>query len=199
MSFTRSSYDTLETSDFDAKQREHGDYMLNINSVENKAKCFALDGGRNAASQISRPLTNEAFLDLGRQAEIEAKLQNRQYELNDVNRGLKKDYQDIKVSAPNTCDANENFINQPSRYITPSAEIRGKNTFEYNLNPYLAINPQNIIVKNDTFRGSMRSGSSTRYFEKKDDFDKNMQINNRKTYSEILRQVKLLKPKTDSN
>jgi len=199
MSFTRSSYDTLETSDFDAKQREHGDYMLNINSVENKSKCFALDGGRNTVSQISRPLNNEAFLDLGKQAEIEAKLQNRQYELNDVNRGLKKDYQNIKVNAPNTCTANENFINQPSRYITPSAEVRGKNTFEYNINPYLAINPQNIVVQDTTFKGNIRAGSSTRYIEKKDDFEKNMQINNRKTYGEILRQVKLLKPKIDSN
>lgn len=171
--FTRSNYDPAELQMRDATVKNTNDYVMNLTSAENTNACYAPAGARNTVSQLSRPLTNEGFLDFGSKVEIENKLLNRHLPLNSFDR-TNKDYTKVNVASPNTCGSVvENLTNEDSRFTHPITDFREMKTDAYNFTPYLHMNPQNVVNENTDFMSPLgRNGRSSRYSAKEDRYSR---------------------------
>ena len=64
-----------------------------------------------------------------------------------------------------------NFTNVDSRFTNPQANYREMYTCNYNFNPYLPINMQQVLVDNKVFIGTDRDGASSRYDNKQQSYD----------------------------
>ena len=87
---TRVRYDTEQLSMFDKINTDSNKILLDKSVKENTTACYANAGGRSAISEMKRPM-NGSDLDLGLKTDIESRLQNRGYELNNDKGRTNKD------------------------------------------------------------------------------------------------------------
>nr|QFG74633.1 MAG: hypothetical protein [Megaviridae environmental sample] len=181
--FARANYDDKELEHRDSERLNYSNYMLNIDAHENVTNCYPKKDLRNSHTQISRPIKNNK-LDLQNKVNVESLLQNRHVELNSSKK-LNKDYQKVKLDSRPTCNLKEHeefsklknkntgtLTFSPSdtlddtRFTHPVQNYREMNTLKYKFTPFLPINPQNVLVENNSWFNLSRAGVSTRYGEK---------------------------------
>ena len=169
--FTRGKYDVYEQEKFLESNKNYNNWVMDLNSRENKGACRNAVGTGQGAGNISRPLNAEGFLDFGSFVDIENKVQNRHLGLNDPARA-NKDYENIQRSTVNTCNTVETMVNEDSRFMTPN--VRGDRQDTQIFSNYLHMNPQNVHAANTNQFNSpvQRMGESTRYVVKR--FDKTL-------------------------
>ena len=167
---TRVRYDKEELSLFDKANIDSNTILLDKSVKENNSACYAVSGGRSALSEMKRPM--DGFqLDLGLKADIESRLMNRGYELNNDKGRTNKDFETNNGVDPGLCGVKETLNFEDSRYTNPVVDYREKYTADYAFTPYLFVNPQDVTAMNDRFMNPNRYGSSSRYATKQDKYD----------------------------
>jgi hypothetical protein len=167
---TRVRYDQEELSMFDKANIYSNTILLDKSVKENNAACFANAGGRSALSELKRPM-NGSDLDLGMKADIESRLMNRGYELNNNRGRTNKDYETNNGVEPMLCGMKETLNFEDSRYTNPVVDYREMYTADYAFTPYLFVSPQQVMAMNDRFMNPNRYGTSSRYTNKQDKYD----------------------------
>jgi len=167
---TRVRYDKDELSLFDKANVDSNTILLDKSVKENNASCYATAGGRSSLSELKRPM-NGNDLDLGLKADIESRLMNRGYELNNNKGRTNKDYESNNGSDPSLCGVKETIVYEDSRYTNPVVNYREMYTADYAFTPYLFVSPQDVTVMNDRFMNPNRYGESSRYVNKQDKYD----------------------------
>ena len=162
--FSRRSYEPFESKESEFANEKYASIVLEKTVNENTSACYSNLNNLNGVSQIARPMKNTNTLDMGTKTEIESLLRNSNLELNSPKR-TNTSYADVKLVAPSDCDGG-NFTNVDSRFTNPQANYREMYTCDYNFNPYLPINMQQVLVDNKVFIGSDRDGTSSRYDSK---------------------------------
>jgi hypothetical protein len=162
--FTRHHNDLIEDTLFNKSNKDINMIIMDKSVQENNNFCYAPTGLVGSQSELSRPI-KEGMLDLGTKADIESKLMNRHVELNSMDR-TNKDYANIATQDPSQCNLVENLMNEDSRFTNPIVNYREMNTAEYNFNPYLFVNYQQVVVDNTLFLPPSRGGDSSRYASK---------------------------------
>jgi hypothetical protein len=167
---TRVRYDKEELSLFDKANIDSNKILLDRSVKENDAACYAVSGGRSALSEMKRPM-NGTELDFGLKADIESRLMNRGYELNNDKGRTNKDFETNNGVDPALCGVKETLNFENSRYTNPVVDYREMYTADYAFTPYLFVNPQDVTVMNDRFMNPNRYGESSRYVNKQDKYD----------------------------
>lgn len=167
---TRVRYDKEELSLFDKANVDSNTILLDKSVKEHNSSCYATAGGRSSLSELKRPM-NGSDLDLGLKADIESRLMNRGYELNNNTGRTNKDYETNNGSDPSLCGIKETIIFEDSRYTNPVVNYREMYTADYAFTPYLFVSPQEVTVMNDRFMNPNRYGESSRYATKQDKYD----------------------------
>ncbi len=162
---SRVKYDSNQLALFDKSNKDANVILLDPTVKENNEACYSPAGGINAKSQVSRPMEGSK-LNLGQLADIENRLTNRGYELNnDVGR-TNKDYSTNYGQEPKTCEGNDKVMNENSRYTNPIVDYREMYTAPYKFTPYLYVSPQQVTADNDDIMTPNRYGESSRYSAK---------------------------------
>lgn len=171
--FTRGKYDVYEQNQFINNNKNYNNWIMDLNSRENKSGCMNAVGTGQGASNVNRPLNTEGFLDFGRFVDIESRVQNRHLGLNDPAR-TNKDYENFERNNIPMCSTKETFVNEDSRFVVPNA--RGDRQDKQIFSNYLHMNPQNVhAAQTNVFNSPVqRMGQSTRYVVKNPNFDKSM-------------------------
>ncbi len=145
---TRVRYDQEQLSMFDKANVDSNKILLDKSVKENTSACYANAGGRSALSEMRRPMDG-TDLDLGMKADIESRLMNRGYELNNEMGRTNKDYETNNGADPGLCGMKETLNFEDSRYTNPIVDYREMYTADYAFTPYLFINPQDVTVMNN--------------------------------------------------
>lgn len=165
--FTRTPYDLDQTQLADIARKSKNDYMLNLINGENSNVCQSSIAPRNAVSEVNRPLNSNGYLDLGNKTDVENKLQNRHLPLNSLDR-TNQDYKNIKTSSNKEClDIEETLAD--TRLTHPISDYREMRTDKYNTVPFLHMNPQNVMVKNDMWHNTLDRHGKTSRMDTKDE------------------------------
>ncbi len=167
---TRVRYDKEELSMFDKTNVDSNKILLDRSVKENDAACYAVSGARSALSEMKRPM-NGSELDLGLKADIESRLMNRGYELNNHQGRTNKDFETNNGVDPGLCGVKETLVFEDSRYTNPVVDYREMYTADYAFTPYLFVSPQEVTAMNDRFMNPNRYGESSRYANKQDKYD----------------------------
>jgi hypothetical protein len=167
---TRVRYDKEELSMFDKTNVDSNRILLDRSVKENDSACYAVSGARSALSEMKRPM-NGSELDLGLKADIESRLMNRNYELNNHQGRTNKDFETNNGVDPGLCGVKETLVFEDSRYTNPVVDYREMYTADYAFTPYLFVSPQEVTVMNDRFMNPNRYGESSRYVNKQDKYD----------------------------
>ena len=169
--FTRGKYDIYEQEQQLNQSRNYNNWVMDLNSRENKGSCRSSVGTGQGAGNISRPLNTEGFLDFSRFVDIESRVQNRHLGLNDPARA-NRDYEQFQRNDVTTCNTQETMVNEDSRFMAPNA--RGDRQDKQIFSHYLHMNPQNVHAANtNRFNAPVdRMGQSTRIVVKR--FDKTL-------------------------
>jgi hypothetical protein len=167
---TRVRYDKEELSMFDKTNVDSNRILLDRSVKENDSACYAVSGARSALSEMKRPM-NGSELDLGLKADIESRLMNRNYELNNHQGRTNKDFETNNGVDPGLCGVKETLVFEDSRYTNPVVDYREMYTADYAFTPYLFVSPQEVTVMNDRFMNPNRYGESSRYANKQDKYD----------------------------
>jgi hypothetical protein len=167
---TRVRYDPAELNLFDKANTDANVILLDKSVKENNTACYANAGSRSAESEMLRTM-NGTELDLGLKADLESRLMNRTYELNDHKGRANKDYERNNGSVPGLCNVKETLANESSRYTNPVVDYREMYTADYAFTPYLFVSPQTVTAMNDRFMNPNRYGESSRYSAKEAKYD----------------------------
>ncbi len=167
---TRVRYDLEELSMFDKTNTDSNKLLLDKTVKENTSACYANAGGRSAISEMKRPMEG-ADLNLGLKADIESRLMNRGYELNNHKGRTNKDYETNIGSDPSLCGMKETLSFENSRFTNPVVNYREIYTAEYAFTPYLFVSPQAVTAMNDRYMNPNRYGESSRYVNKQDKYE----------------------------
>ncbi len=167
---TRVRYDKEELSMFDKTNVDSNRILLDRSVKENDSACYAVSGARSALSEMKRPM-NGSELDLGLKADIESRLMNRGYELNNHQGRTNKDFETNNGIDPGLCGVKETLVFEDSRYTNPVVNYREMYTADYAFTPYLFVSPQEVTTMNDRFMNPNRYGESSRYANKQDKYD----------------------------
>ena len=167
---SRRRYDQEELAMFDKANIDSNTILLDKTVKENNSACFANAGGRSALSEMRRPM-NGSELDFGMKADIESRLMNRGYELNNDKGRTNKDFETNNGVEPMLCGMKETLNFEDSRYTNPIVDYREMYTADYAFTPYLFISPQQVTAMNDRFMNPNRYGASSRYTNKQDKYD----------------------------
>jgi hypothetical protein len=167
---TRVRYDPAELNLFDKANKDANTILLDKSVKENMTACYANAGSRSAESEMLRPM-NGADLDLGLKTDLESRLMNRTYELNDHKGRSNKDYETNNGSVPGLCNVKETLANESSRYTNPVVDYREMYTADYAFTPYLFVSPQVVTAMNDRYMNPNRYGESSRYSAKQSKYD----------------------------
>ncbi len=167
---TRVRYDLEQLSMFDKTNTDSNKIVLDKSVKENTSACYANAGGRSAISEMKRPM-NGSDLDLGLKADIESRLQNRGYELNNDKGRTNKDYETNIGADPSLCGMKETLSFENSRFTNPVVNYREMYTADYAFTPYLFVSPQDVTSMNDRFMNPNRYGESSRFINKQDKYD----------------------------
>ncbi len=167
---TRVRYDQDQLSMFDKTNTDSNKLLLDKSVKENNKACYAVSGGRSALSEMKRPM-NGTDLDLGLKADIESRLMNRGYELNNHQGRTNKDFETNNGIDPGLCDVKETLNFEDSRYTNPVVDYREMYTADYAFTPYLFVSPQQVMAMNDRYMNPNRYGESSRYATKQDKYD----------------------------
>ena len=167
---TRVRYDNEELSMFDKTNLDSNKILLDKSVKENMSACYANFGGRSGASEMRRPMEG-ADLNLGLKADIESRLMNRNYELNNHQGRTNKDYETNNGADPGLCGMKETLSFENSRFTNPVVNYREMYTADFAFTPYLFVSPQEVMTMNDRFMDPNRYGESSRYINKEDKYD----------------------------
>ncbi len=167
---TRVRYDLEQLSMFDKTNTDSNKLLLDKSVKENSSACYANSGARSAVSEMKRPM-NGTDLDLGLKVDIETRLQNRGYELNNDKGRTNKDFEKNNGTDPSLCGVKETLSFEDSRFTNPIVNYREMYTADYAFTPYLFVNPQDVTSMNDRFMNPNRYGESSRYANKQDKYD----------------------------
>ena len=167
---TRVRYDQEELSMFDKTNLDSNKILLDKSVKENNSACYAAFGGRSAISEMKRPMDG-VDLNFGLKVDIESRLMNRGYELNNHKGRTNKDYESNNGVDPGMCGMQETISFENSRFTNPVVNYREMYTADYAFTPYLFISPQEVTVMNDKFMNPNRYGESSRYVNKQDKYD----------------------------
>ena len=112
--------------------------------------------------------TMEGFkLNFGLKTDVENRLMNRGYELNNEKGRTNKDYMTNNGTAPRTCPTTkETLTNEDSRFTNPVVNYREMYTAPYNFVPYMFIDYQTTLASNVKQMNPNRYGESSRYISK---------------------------------
>ena len=154
---TRVRYDKEELSLFDKANIDSNKILLDKSVKENDSACYAVSGGRSALSEMKRPM-NGTELDFGLKTDIESRLMNRGYELNNDKGRTNKDFETNNGVDPSLCGVKETLNFEDSRYTNPVVDYREMYTADYAFTPYLFVNPQDVTAMNDRFMNPNRYG-----------------------------------------
>ncbi len=167
---SRVKYDANQLSLFDKSNKDANVIILDPSVKENNNACYSPAGGINAQSQVSRPMDGTK-LNLGQLADVENRLMNRGYELNNEQGRTNKDYSINYGQEPKTCEGNDKVMNENSRYTNPIVDYREMYTAPYKFTPYLYVSPQQVTADNENFMSPNRYGESSRYSAKNAKYD----------------------------
>ncbi len=167
---TRVRYDVDQLSMFDKTNLDSNKILLDKSVKENMSACYANFGGRSAISEMTRPMEG-ADLNFGLKTDIETRLMNRNYELNDNKGRTNKDYETNNGVEPMMCGMKETMTFENSRFTNPVVNYREMYTVDYAFTPYLFVSPQEVTATNDKFMNPNRYGESSRYVNKEDKYD----------------------------
>lgn len=167
---TRVRYDLNQLSMFDKTNMDSNKIVLDKSVKENLTACYANFGGRSAISEMKRTMDG-TDLDLGSKADLESRIMNRGYELNNHQGRTNKDYETNNGVDPSLCPMAETMTFENSRFTNPVVNYREMYTADYAFTPYLFVSPQEVMTMNDTFMNPNRYGESSRYVNKEDKYD----------------------------
>jgi hypothetical protein len=167
---TRVRYDVDQLSMFDKTNLDSNKILLDKSVKENMSACYANFGGRSAISEMTRPMEN-GDLNFGLKTDIESRLMNRTYELNDNKGRTNKDYETNNGVEPMMCGMKETMSFENSRFTNPVVNYREIYTADYAFTPYLFVSPQEVTATNDKFMNPNRYGESSRYVNKDDKYN----------------------------
>jgi hypothetical protein len=167
---TRVRYDLNQLSMFDKTNTDSNKILLDKSVKENMSACYAAAGGVGAISEMRRPMEN-GDLNFGLKTDVESRLMNRTYELNDNKGRTNKDYETNNGVEPGMCGIKETMNNENSRFVSPVFNYREMYTADYAFTPYLFVSPQTVTGMNDRFMNPNRYGESSRYVNKEDKYD----------------------------
>lgn len=167
---TRVRYDVDQLKMFDKTNLDANKIVLDKSVKENMSACYANFGGRSAISEMTRPMEG-GELNFGLKTDIESRLMNRNYELNNNKGRTNKDYETNNGVNPNLCGMKETMTFEDSRFTAPVFNYREMYTADYAFTPYLYVSPQDVTIMNDRFMNPNRYGESSRYVNKEDRFD----------------------------
>jgi hypothetical protein len=167
---SRVKYDANELSMFDKSNKDANVIVLDPTVKESNSACYSPAGGINAKSHVSRPMDGST-LKFGELADVENRLMNRGYELNNDKGRTNTDYAVNYGKAPVTCEGDDKVMNENSRYTNPIVDYREMYTAPYNFTPYLFVSPQQVTSDNDNFMSPDRYGQSSRYSAKNDKYN----------------------------
>ncbi len=195
---SRVKYDANNLSMFDKSNKDVNVIVLDPTVKENNSACYSPAGGINSKSQVSRPM-NGSQLNLGDLADVENRLMNRGYELNNDQGRTNTDYSINYGKTPVTCEGSDKVMNENSRYTNPVVDYREMYTAPYNFTPYLFVSPQQVTADNDNIMSPNRYGESSRYSAKNAKYDLKPKqfssVNTPVNYNEL---VKGLLPKVNT-
>lgn len=167
---TRVRYDLDQLSMFDKTNTDSNKIVLDRSVKENLTACYANFGGRSAISEMKRTMEG-VDLDLGLKTDLESRIMNRNYELNNNKGRTNKDYETNNGADPNLCPMKETMAFEDSRFTNPVVNYREMYTADYAFTPYLFVSPQEVTSMNDRFMNPNRYGESSRYVNKADKYD----------------------------
>ena len=135
MSFNRNKYDNFTYDEQIEKSTNTLYYRVNECFANNTKECFALNGLKNQRNK---------GID-GVKVEIESELTNRNLPSN-YSKKIGKNNKYLKLkSKENLKNCSKDIQVEDTRFTHPIDNYRGMSTSEYNMNPYLHVNPQNNI------------------------------------------------------
>ncbi len=167
---TRVIYDANELSMFDKSNKDANILIMDESVKENNNACYAPAGSRNAVSQMTRPMVGTK-LSFGNKVDIENRITNRGYELNNDSGRTNKDYMTNNGVAPSECNVKETLTNEDSRFTNPVVNYREMYTAPYAFTPYLFVSPQTVTAENERMMNPSRYGESSRYSAKVAKYD----------------------------
>ncbi len=167
---TRVRYDADQLTMFDKTNTDSNKILLDKSVKENMTACYANFGGRSAISEMKRTMEGSE-LNLGLKADLESRLMNRGYELNNHQGRTNKDYETNNGIDPAVCGMKETLSFENSRFTNPVVNYREMYTADYAFTPYLFVSPQDVMTMNDRFMNPNRYGESSRYATKEDKYD----------------------------
>ena len=167
--FSRVRYDDLQLTQFDKQNKSANVLLLDETVKESNTACYAPAGSRCAQSEVTRPYAN-AKLDLGMKADIENRVMNRNYELNNHEGRTNTDFMTNIGNNPSLCNVKETLTNEDSRFTNPIEDYREMYTAPYAFTPYLFVSPQAVHANNNDFMTPDRYGASSRYAAKQDKY-----------------------------
>ena len=144
MSYNRLNYDKCAYTLKLKRSITPGNYRLFTGLNENNKQCLSLNApinSNNGASSVRRP--NET--DFGLLINAESHLTNRTILNSNCNiNSTDQEYKNLDVYHKQLCDKNIETID--SRFTHPVDSYRGISTIDFNINPYLHVNPQHNII-----------------------------------------------------
>jgi hypothetical protein len=167
---TRVIYDANELSMFDKANKDANTIIMDDSVKESNSACYAKAGSRNAQSEMTRPMIGTK-LGLGNKADIENRVMNRTYELNNDAGRTNKDFMSNIGNVPSECNVKETLTFENSRYTNPVVDYREMYTAPYAFTPYLFVSPQTVTAGNDKMMNPNRYGESSRYSAKLAKYD----------------------------
>ncbi len=167
---TRVRYDQNQLTMFDKTNTDSNKIFLDKTVKENLSACYANAGGRSALSEMKRTMDG-TDLDLGLKADLESRIMNRGYELNNHQGRTNKDYETNNGVEPGLCEMKETLSFENSRFTNPVVNYREMYTADYAFTPYLFVSPQQVMTMNDRFMNPNRYGESSRYASKEDKYN----------------------------
>lgn len=167
---TRVIYDANELSMFDKSNKDANLLIMDESVKENNNACYAPAGSRNAISQMTRPMVGTK-LSFVNKVDIENRITNRGYELNNDSGRTNKDYMSNIGIVPSECNVKETLTNEDSRFTNPVVNYREMYTAPYAFTPYLFVSPQAVTAENERMMNPSRYGESSRYSAKVAKYD----------------------------
>ena len=167
---TRVRYDLDQLSMFDKTNMDSNKIVLDKSVKENSTACYANFGGRSAISEMKRTMEG-SDLNLGLKVDLESRIMNRGYELNNHQGRTNKDFETNNGADPSLCGMKETMSFEDSRFTNPVVNYREMYTADYAFTPYLFVSPQEVMTMNDRFMNPNRYGESSRYVNKEDKYD----------------------------
>lgn len=163
--FSRVRYDASQLTQFDKQNKSANVLLLDETVKESNTACYAPAGSRCAQSEMTRPYSN-ARLDLGMKADIENRVMNRKYELNDNQGRTNTEFMSNNGNVPSNCNVIETLANEDSRFTNPIEDYREMYTAPFAFSPYLFVSPQAVHANNNSYMTPSRYGESSRYVAK---------------------------------